>query len=61
MRILGYLFHQCHFLGKKIAKNSHKENLWNFLKNRINDIRSNEIRIRREPPVKVQQDLFQYL
>ena len=35
---------------------SHKANLWNFLKNcsneiRSNEIRSNEIRIRREPPV----------
>jgi hypothetical protein len=29
----------------------HKANLWNFLKNRSNEIRSNEIRIRREPPV----------
>ena len=31
----------------------HKANLWNFLKNRSNEIRSNEIRIRREPPVVV--------
>ena len=33
-----------------MAQNLH--NLWNFLKNRSNEIRINEIRIRREPPVQ---------
>ena len=34
----------------------HKANLWTFLKNRSNEIRTNEIRIRREfPDQKVEE------
>ena len=45
------IFAQNIALVKKIAKHSHKANLWIFLKNRSNEISSNEIRIRRELPV----------
>ena len=53
MQILGYLFHfaLCNEINsQKFAQGKY---LWNVLKNRSNEIRTNEIHIRQGPAVYI--------